>query len=139
MASEISGEEEKWVVAESELEGTPMVLRAGIHFQDLPDLRSRLPIRIGVAIPFAEGQDLSDPRLVDLEERLEPASGHRAHIVMIVSQPGFKEWMLHAGSHDWLAEFHQTLIKEFSEYEIQLVGEHDPAWSSYFELLSWLS
>lgn len=127
-----------WTVATGSAEGQPIVVRYDSSYGADAARKGGLPFRIGVALPF---DDLLRPNDHDALARFEDAmatalEARGARLVLVITQPTFREFVLYAPSADWASDAHDELRRKFPKYSVQMQAADDPSWSAYSALTS---
>lgn len=126
----------QWVVAAGEYEGKPIITRFD-HGHRKAAGKGPNNIRIGVAVELTAPDERGFPtpeeveRLDALERRIEEETDGKAVLVGVITTAGTREWLLHASDAEWIEPFHHGLDAATSEYEVQVIAEHDPGWDVY--------
>jgi len=97
----------------------------------------RYSIQIGVAVPFLVPDRHGLPntqemgQLAVFEDALIEKVAARAVLVGVITTNGRREFVMYAGSGDWIPAFHDDLKATLPTHEVQVLSQSDPSWSVY--------
>jgi hypothetical protein len=117
-----------------------MYVRFNMAFRDAVD-RSHYGIRIGVAIPLRSPTEDGLPaepeftELAEIEEVLVSAASGHAVLVGVITTASMREFVLHASTSEWIADFDHTLQELVRSHEVQVMAQTDPRWETYFSFV----
>jgi len=130
--------DEQWSVATGENQGKPMLVRVNTTVKQYAGHRD-MPIRLGIAIPFAAPREDGLPneaesaQLSDIEDRLHRALGSSGRLVVILTTSGMREFVSYVGSREVAESVAQSLRAATSTHEVQFYAEADPTWELYLQ------
>ncbi len=122
-----------WTVASGSVDGQRVIVRFDRSYQLDNLLRSSLPYRVGVALPFNESLRADDHNtLADFEDTMESAlSAHGARLVAVITRPTVREFVLHSPDAGWASDAHIDLRHSFPNYDVQMYAAEDADWVVY--------
>jgi hypothetical protein len=121
------------------MDGAPVIVRFNAAMAAAaghPDF----PIQIGVAVPLLDPdpgglpRPDEDERLGALEDEIDRLVGDDAVMVGVVTTGVMREFVLYAGSDDWIERFHEDLQAAAGDHEAQVMAQRDPTWDVYAAL-----
>lgn len=101
----------------------------------------RYSIQIGVAVPFRVPDSRGLPnkqemgQLDSFEDALIEKVAEKAVLVGVITTNGMREFVLYAGSGDWIPGFHEDLKATLPSHEVQVMAQTDPSWSVYHQFV----
>jgi hypothetical protein len=126
-----------WGVYSCVYDGKPLVGRINQDAKALAGSPAH-NIQIGVAVRvkspdkngFPQDQELN--QLAGFEDGLVGRTGDRAVLVAVLTTASMREFILYAGSGDWIPQVHKDLKALLPAHEVQMIAKTDPDWSAYW-------
>jgi Family of unknown function (DUF695) len=95
-------------------------------------------IQIGVAVRVKSPDKNGFPQanemkqLAAFEDGLVDGTRDRAVLVAVLTTGSMREFILYAGSDDWIPQAHTDLKALLPSHEVQMIAKTDPGWSVYW-------
>jgi Family of unknown function (DUF695) len=116
--------------------GRRLIVRANVGARHLAG-HKRFGIKVGVAIPLNVPQDDGMPsneeaeQLNTVEDQLVAGLDGHAHLVLVLTTAGMREFVAYTGDGGWLPAFDQDLQTAVTTHEVQIDARTDPQWAAY--------
>jgi hypothetical protein len=130
---------EAWTIAETELDGAPLILRFNTGAAEVAR-RSAWPFRLGVAVPFTHPTDAGFAGeeeagvLDEIEDALAAAVDERGGIfALTLTTAGMREFVAYVRSEADAEPLVAAARSSAGDHEVQWMGQQDKKWTVYDE------
>jgi Family of unknown function (DUF695) len=134
-------EEDAWTVEETTHDGRRLIVRANEGARTLSG-DPRLGIKVGLAVPFHDPDRsgmLSTQEAKQLnatEDQIVASLNGHAHLVLVLTTNGMREFVAYTGDGGWLPAFDRELQETITTHAVQIDARADPDWTAYRAFVS---
>ena len=131
---------DKWNVAQAELSGKPIFIRANIGFRGFKD-KAKYPYRIGFAFPLLKPNENGLPthdegnQLSAVEDTLLNALTKKrlAFLTLVITTQGMREFVFYSNQSEAVQKQIDILKESIKSHEFQSYIESDKNWEVFIE------
>lgn len=134
----ITSKDSKWVVAQMEYDGAPLIVRANCSAKDWVG-HPLLSVKIGCAIPFKKPStngmpdQLENEQLLRVEDVILEEFGKlfSGLLVLVLTTGKMRELVFYVESSDRIDEAKSLVQLRVKSHIVQFISVHDPKWSAF--------
>ena len=127
-----------WSVAEGTHEGKAVVTRFNLALRPVAG-RDEFPDRIGIIAPLHDANDRGFPNRAEIkeldviEELIERrmSIGNESLLAGVVTSNGVREFVVYTSNVDVAKTKAESVVKEVTTHELQVIVRNDPQWRVY--------